>query len=136
VVLDRIGKLKTDLSVFDGAQKTILITENEAMFSQDEKYEVIKMSFEGDFLPRLLSELYSRKIGILMVEGGATLLNSFMKANLWDEAQVFIGENTIREGIAAPRLFTAPTRKVQLMNNEWVSYDNMLCRDEALPHLT
>jgi diaminohydroxyphosphoribosylaminopyrimidine deaminase / 5-amino-6-(5-phosphoribosylamino)uracil reductase len=136
VVLDRIGKLKTDLSVFDGAQKTILITENEAMFSQDEKYEVIKMSFEGDFLPRLLSELYSRKIGILMVEGGATLLNSFMKANIWDEAQVFIGENTIREGIAAPRLFTAPTRKVQLMNNEWVSYDNMLCRDEALPHLT
>jgi diaminohydroxyphosphoribosylaminopyrimidine deaminase / 5-amino-6-(5-phosphoribosylamino)uracil reductase len=122
IVLDRSGRLLASSAVFDGQQKTIVITEKKANIAPSKKYSIIAIPFDDDFLKNLLKALYQQKIGILMVEGGAKLLNTFIKANIWDETQVFLGENALEKGIVAPKILQKPTLKMKLMENEWVSY--------------
>ena len=38
----------------------------------------------------------------LIVEGGAEPLQAFIKANLWDEARVFVSPQTFGKGVKAP----------------------------------
>lgn len=52
----------------------------------------------------ILTELYKNKIGTLLIEGGAELLNTFIKNNLWDEARIITANQYLFEGIAAPKL--------------------------------
>jgi diaminohydroxyphosphoribosylaminopyrimidine deaminase / 5-amino-6-(5-phosphoribosylamino)uracil reductase len=125
IVLDKTGRLSSSLAVFDGKQKTIVITENKANIAPSKKYSIVAIPFDKDFLKHLLKELYRQKIGILMVEGGAKLLSTFIKANIWDEAQVFLGEDALNKGITAPKILQKPAHKTRLLDNEWMSYLNL-----------
>jgi diaminohydroxyphosphoribosylaminopyrimidine deaminase/5-amino-6-(5-phosphoribosylamino)uracil reductase len=53
----------------------------------------------------LLNALYQRRIQSLVVEGGARLLNSFIKSGLYDEIRVFRSKTILAgHGIKAPEL--------------------------------
>ncbi len=54
----------------------------------------------------ILSEMYQKKIGTLLVEGGAYLLNSFIKNNLFDEIRVITSPKYLFDGVKAPKLNT------------------------------
>lgn len=64
----------------------------------------IKLDFGTSIIEQLLERLFQSNILSLIVEGGATLLQNFIDANLWDEARVFETPNVIDEGINAPSL--------------------------------
>jgi diaminohydroxyphosphoribosylaminopyrimidine deaminase / 5-amino-6-(5-phosphoribosylamino)uracil reductase len=51
-----------------------------------------------------LDVLYEENIQSVIVEGGSQTLQTFIDANLWDEARVFVSENTFNEGVVAPKL--------------------------------
>lgn len=53
-------------------------------------------------LESLLKDLYTKGISRLMIEGGATLLKSFVDAKLWHEARIITGAKSIKNGIKAP----------------------------------
>jgi len=55
-------------------------------------------------LKALLGDLHKRGISRLMIEGGATLLKSFIKANLWHEARIITADTYLNEGIKAPTI--------------------------------
>lgn len=55
-------------------------------------------------LQELLVDLYNRGIHRLMVEGGATLLKSFVNANLWHEARVITANKMLNTGIKSPMI--------------------------------
>ncbi len=62
-----------------------------------------------NLLPQLICyQLYLMDIQSLIIEGGATTLNLFINANLWDEARVFIGPQEWGQGIQAPLLSGKP----------------------------
>jgi diaminohydroxyphosphoribosylaminopyrimidine deaminase / 5-amino-6-(5-phosphoribosylamino)uracil reductase len=64
--------------------------------------------FKGEYLVSFLQELYKKQIGIIIVEGGAKVLQSFIDAQLWDEARVFHTKKILGEGaISAPILTNA-----------------------------
>ena len=46
--------------------------------------------------------LFRRGIQSLLVEGGKSLLESYMQENLWDEARVYIGSKRFGAGVKAP----------------------------------
>ncbi len=50
----------------------------------------------------VLNFLHSLKIQSLIVEGGAKVLNSFIDAQLWDEARIFTSKVKFETGINAP----------------------------------
>ncbi len=69
-------------------------------------------------------ELGNRKIQSVLVEGGAALINSLIKADLWDEAWVVTTQHLLESGIKAPLLhgnliqkFTLDTDEIQIVHN-------------------
>ena len=102
LVIDTKNRLSTDLNIFN----------NDAL---------TKVLENGDILT-ILNMLYDLKINSLIVEGGATLLNSFIEQNLWDEARIFTGNRrvlrtgvSLKEGVKAPdfpNVSPLETRKV------------------------
>ena len=48
--------------------------------------------------------LYRHEIQSVIIEGGSQTLQTFIDANLWDEARIFIGEITFSNGIHAPKI--------------------------------
>lgn len=58
----------------------------------------------GISLPELLDDLYQRNLQSLMVEGGATTLQSFINTNLWDEIRIETAPVTVTNGTPAPRV--------------------------------
>ena len=60
-------------------------------------------------IPSLLQRLNEQQITSLLVEGGSRTLQSFIDAQLWDEAHEECGMLTLGSGIAAPVMPIPPT---------------------------
>ncbi len=104
IIIDRSLKIPSDASIFDGAAKTIVITEKESNNRENISYETL--DFTKDLPSQIVALLYKNNIQSLIVEGGAQTLQSFIDMNLWDEALVFTGELEFTAGINAPVLTT------------------------------
>jgi diaminohydroxyphosphoribosylaminopyrimidine deaminase / 5-amino-6-(5-phosphoribosylamino)uracil reductase len=92
LVLDRTNRLAKAQHLFDNTQKTLIFSENteggNLSLKKGDNIENIQLDFNSNWLETMMSELLKRKIGILLVEGGTHLINSFIENNLWDEARV------------------------------------------------
>lgn len=102
LVVDRTGRLNARLNIFDQKAPTWVFTSIRK--KEDEARKYITLDFDREILPQLLSELYRRDILSVIVEGGAELLTSFLKMNLWDEAFVYTGNQFFGKGVAAPHI--------------------------------
>ena len=102
LVIDRTGRLDARLNIFDQKAPTWVFTSIRK--KEDEARKYITLDFDWEILPQLLSELYRRDILSVIVEGGAELLTSFLKMNLWDEAFVYTGNQFFGKGVAAPHI--------------------------------
>jgi diaminohydroxyphosphoribosylaminopyrimidine deaminase/5-amino-6-(5-phosphoribosylamino)uracil reductase len=69
-------------------------------------------------LPALLTHLYEIKKSILLIEGGAAVLNEFIQQGLWDEARVITGQNWLTNGISAPILPVSPEASISLGSDQ------------------
>ena len=52
----------------------------------------------------MLDHLAVRKLDSLLVEGGTQLINSFVEADVWDEARVETAPVRLYQGVHAPML--------------------------------
>ena len=66
-----------------------------------------------------MTTLHERKIQSVLVEGGTSLINSFLQAGLWDEMRVFRSQTMLGGGIAAP------TVQGEMMSREMVGSDEL-----------
>ncbi len=130
VVLDKNGRLSHSLRIFDTAVKTILYTESLSSITINNEKKLNNISFrqikfDNSLIMNLLQDLFSQKIGILFVEGGAKTLQSFIESGLWDEAKIIKSPTLLRGGILAP---TLPSQNLesrfQLDDNEILIYKN------------
>ena len=105
LVIDKAGMLPADLKIFDGALPTVIYTACEKDGKFGKNVEQVVLDFCEPILPQILSHLNARKIDSLLVEGGATVLQSFINASLWDEARVEINPSLeLGSGVVAPSL--------------------------------
>lgn len=72
----------------------------------------------------ILSALYDMKINHVMVEGGRSVLTSFIESGLWDEAHQFIAGLKINNGVKAPELSNKLTFTREIGNNTHHYYIN------------
>jgi len=102
VVLDRQRSLPSDAVLLDGSTTTLVFT---AMPSDKQGKTIwIHLDYQKDILDQMLQELYARNLHTLLVEGGAKLHESFLRAGLWDEIHIETSSQNIGEGVAAPDL--------------------------------
>lgn len=122
VVLDKDLQLDKKLKIFDRQAKTIVFNEKENL-ELDNIYRV-KIAFDEQLIHNVLAVLYQHKIGTLLVEGGATLLDSFYHDNLWDEARIITSANYLMDGLTAPMPAKVPSHSFPLESDEISVYLN------------
>jgi riboflavin biosynthesis pyrimidine reductase len=54
----------------------------------------------------------------LIIEGGSSVLNQFIKEDKWDEIRIFESESLLEDGILAPTISSAISSSVQIDNNQ------------------
>lgn len=102
IVLDRKLSLSPTLHLFDGSVPTLVFTESP--HEPKPNVEYIPTDYRSDVLPQIMETLYTRGLQSLMVEGGSTLLQSFIDAGLWDEAFVEEAPSSLLSGVKAPEI--------------------------------
>lgn len=124
IILDKHLLLPQHLHIFDKSQPTLIY--NYRRQASLPNLEWVKLPENIPLIPALLHDLYNRQLNGVLVEGGSVLLNSFIQANLWDEACVFKGNLTLTEaGLAAPTLPLAYLKQVShLATDKILLYKN------------
>ena len=76
-------------------------------------------------IPQILADLLSEKINILLVEGGAQTLRSFIEKGLWDEARVIKSQTLLRDAEQPETDYvSAPTLPIKYLENRQQLADN------------
>ncbi len=124
LVIDKNGSLLGELKIFDGMLPTVVYTAAEIDGKFGENVRQVTLDFEEPLLPQILSHLHTLKVNSLLVEGGATLLQSFIDASLWDEARVEVNLSLrLGCGVAAPLFpLDSPDSRENLCGNEILGF--------------
>ncbi|HEY6913623.1 MAG TPA: dihydrofolate reductase family protein, partial [Paludibacter sp.] len=83
-------------------QSTETLVFTEAEMESKPNLEYVRIEFGPRILEDINKILWERGIQSLLVEGGKSLLESYMHEKLWDEARVYIGNARFGEGVKAP----------------------------------
>ena len=104
IVLDRYLRLGQGLHLFNSSHPTIIYNQ----IKSEVKPNLSFINTEGDsyleFFASVLTDLYSRNIQSIFVEGGSRLLQFLIENGLWNEARVFTSPVSFVKGIAAPTI--------------------------------
>ncbi len=100
VVLDKDLTLPENLKLFDGSIPTIVYNAKEDRSTHNLKR--IRLNFEEDVIPQIMTSLFEQNIPSLLVEGGSILLKSFIQSEQWDEVFVEHAPAVLKEGIESP----------------------------------
>jgi len=111
------NKLRVPESHFLIADEPATLCYNSQKNEKKGTLEYIRVNEENS-LVQIMNDLYSRGNLSLMVEGGATLLNSFIESNLWDEARIFKSPTEFGKGITAPELNNEATERIIIDKDE------------------
>ena len=123
VVIDKENSIDSSSNVLDNQAKTIVFSNNEVTSNSD-TIQYIKINFDKNSTQVIVEKLYENNIQSIIIEGGRKTIQSFIEANLWDEARVFIGEIKLLEGTKAPAINRAINSKSGLNNDTLIIYRN------------
>ncbi|MBE9489288.1 MAG: RibD family protein, partial [Bacteroidetes bacterium] len=122
IVLDKGLKIPEGASIMDGNTQTIILTERKTENRKNISYEYL--NFSKGISNQICDLLYRYKIQSVIIEGGAKTIQTFIDANLWDEARVFTGISIFNEGIKAPVLSAIITSEEKIKDDTLRIYKN------------
>ena len=135
VVLDRKLRLSPSMNVYDGTLPTLVFIGNNSSasskrqtFASIPNMELLTIDFARGAEDQVLKELYEREVLSVIIEGGAMLINSFVKKNYWDEARVFVGNKFFGDGVKAPELSGDLYSYDEVGDSKLFTYRNKLSR--------
>jgi diaminohydroxyphosphoribosylaminopyrimidine deaminase/5-amino-6-(5-phosphoribosylamino)uracil reductase len=103
IILDRRGRLRSlPLRMWETAGETLVFVREEHADGYPGHITVLPLADGGDHLLDVLSRLHARGVAHLLVEGGAALLETFLREELWDEAFVSVSPVFLGEGVRGP----------------------------------
>lgn len=101
IVLDKNLSLNSDFHLFDQTIPTLVFNQiKESDSTNNIRY--IKLDFSQDILPQIMDYLYQENTQSILIEGGATLHNTLIKNDLWDEIHIEYSNIIIGYGVKAP----------------------------------
>ncbi len=123
LVLDLILRLPKKLTLFNHKQTTIIFSHIGQANEDNLIYSQIKKG--PDLIQDVLHVCFERNLQSILVEGGAKLLQSFINANLWDEARIITHDKLIiDQGINAPVLQNQELMEVEKITGDTIQYFN------------
>ena len=107
IVVDASGRTPATARVLDGSTQTIIATSERSTRSFPPHIRVLVAGATRVDLPRLLPMLYEVGVRTLMVEGGAEILSSVLRAGLFDRFTVYYAPVVVG-GLTAPAVASGP----------------------------
>ena len=99
IIIDKNLKLSDDLNLFNSEAKTIIF--NAIKSEENDTNQFIKIDFNY-LIKNILEELHKQNIQSVKIEGGRITLQSFIDANIWDEARIFTANKLFSQGLKTP----------------------------------
>jgi len=119
IVLDQNNRIPKGSAVFDNQIKTIVFSKSRnAIHQENTIFEVI--DFDQNIGKQIVQILYQHQIQSVIIEGGLQTLQTFIDANLWDEARIFIGKTRFKKGTKAPQLIKTNLEKHSIDDDELI----------------
>ncbi|MDI6047521.1 bifunctional diaminohydroxyphosphoribosylaminopyrimidine deaminase/5-amino-6-(5-phosphoribosylamino)uracil reductase RibD [Flavobacterium yafengii] len=119
VVLDQNNRIPKDNHVFDNQVKTILFSKSKQPIEKENCiFEYI--DFEQNIATQVIESLYKHQIQSIIIEGGRQTLQTFIDANLWDEARIFVGSVEFKQGTKAPNFAKNQFKKQSIGNDQLI----------------
>jgi diaminohydroxyphosphoribosylaminopyrimidine deaminase/5-amino-6-(5-phosphoribosylamino)uracil reductase len=119
IVVDRNLKIPSTHQIYNKEADTIILNgikeeKNDSLyFKKIDAFDVVN----------ICKALYQLQVQSVLLEGGATFLQSFINANMYDEVRVIQNENLqLTQGIAAPKFNTVNLQAVEKYGNDSISY--------------
>ncbi len=118
LVVDSKLRLPNKSNLFDQSVNTVVF--NSIKNETDENISFIKINFNENIVPQIVSELYNLNVQSVIVEGGKQLLGSFIEERIWDEIHLFIGNKFFYKGVKAPQF------SGEVLNTEELDSDRLI----------
>jgi diaminohydroxyphosphoribosylaminopyrimidine deaminase/5-amino-6-(5-phosphoribosylamino)uracil reductase len=123
IVIDRNYRISKESLIFDSQVKTLIISSS-IFPSERENVLSEKIDFEKNIAEQIIAVLYQNEIQSVIIEGGRQTLQTFIDANLWDEARVFRGDLILNNGTKAPVLGRKKFSISSVYNDELLIFRN------------
>ena len=121
IFIDRDLKIEQTAKILDQSAPTIIL--NKRINKIEGENDFIQIYFEREIIPQINELLYQKNIQSIIIEGGAKLLQTFIDADLWDEARVITNQTLfIENGIASPNFDNKSSFKQQKIENDLIQY--------------
>jgi len=124
IVLDRSGKIPDSYFVKDNSGPTIIVTEIENL-ENSSQISFENAIFGSNLAQSILEILHKKDIQSVIIEGGKKTLQTFIDANLWDEARVFKGTNSFGDGTKSPDFRGNLVSKKTILNDELLIFKSV-----------
>ena len=111
IVLDKNNRIPKESHIFDIRQKTFVISDKIINYSENVALQIATFLFDND-------------LQSVIIEGGKQTLQTFIDANLWDEARIFRGKKLFSSGTKAPVITGKIVAKSKIDNDELLIYLN------------
>ncbi len=102
IIIDPGLELSNNLNVFDKSVRTIIF--NSVKEESLDNLHYVKISFDKNIIRTMLNTLFKFGIMSILVEGGSSTINHFLKSELWDEIRILKSPMRIGLGIKAPEV--------------------------------
>ena len=103
ITIDINDEISMNAKLKNGEADTWIYSRN-SLQSSDVRGTTYKfINDKVNILSQICADLYNANHSTLLVEGGAKLLQSFIDADLWDEARVITSATKLGAGIASPK---------------------------------
>lgn len=123
LVIDQKNRIPEHNHIFDNQAKTILFSKSRNSIKKENTiFEII--DFEKNIVEQIVQILYQHQIQSVIIEGGRQTLQTFIDANLWDEARIFVGSVEFKEGTKAPNIAKNQFKKQSIGNDELILSKN------------
>ena len=122
IILDRDLSIRKIASVFNDEAEILVISEKTKGKSANISYA--KANFSENVAQQICDILYDNNIQSVIIEGGAKTIQTFVDAQLWDEASVYVGNITFGSGLKAPRISNRKDSEMKITNNQLLSFIN------------
>ena len=111
IVLDQNNKISKENHIFDSQAKTLSISKDEINFNNNIGVEISNY-------------LYNEGIQSVIIEGGRQTLQTFIDANIWDEARIFKGKISFNDGTKAPVFDLKNGKATKILDDELILFLN------------
>lgn len=121
-LIDSNLEVQAEANIFQVDGKTVVL--NKQKEGRSNRIDYLLVDEEKTYFESLFKYCFENSIHSILVEGGSYTLQSFIDANLWDEARVFKGTKEFGKGIAGPTINGTLIESLQLREDELSIYKN------------